>query len=333
MKKAIITMNEIEHIKSCFFGIPKNGIKVIWEVTNNCQLNCIHCCNSIRRCCQKDRTDISFAKAKNIIEELNQYQIGKIVLTGGDPLEYTHIFKLIKYIQSFDIDVSLSTNGTLLGQYYDKIIEVSPLKIVIGIYGFLPHTNDNFCRKIGSFNQILSGVEKLLSHGIEVEFHYTVNNRNVYEVEDLINYANEKGIKVSLSNIIQIKEHPLISEYIISEEGFENALIQINPARYSNVQYIRNKKGILERCPAGDKIIGILSNGKFTPCPWLSNFSRDYDTNNLENVFEFTKSLDKFFHNSLCNKCSISKCGKGCPAAALSIQKTFDPLCPRRKKK
>jgi len=320
----------VEQIKSCFFGIPKKGIKVIWEVTKNCQLNCVHCCNNFRRNRQRNIADISLLKAKNIIKKLSQYNVNKIVFTGGDPLEYDHIFELVKCAKSFGMKVSLSTNGMLLEKYYDEIIKLSPLKIVIGIYGFLPETHDSFVGKKGALNNIFLWVEKLIPHGIEVNFHYTANKKNLHELEDLMNYANEKGIKVSLANILQVKGRPLIKKYLISEDGFENKLNRIIHKHYYNVEYIRNKKGILEKCPAGDKVIGILFNGKFTPCPWISNFSSKYDTDSVEKVFKYKKSIETILKNNLCINCSISKCGRGCPGSALSIKSNFDPLCLKR---
>lgn len=274
--------------------------------------------------------DISSTEAKNIIQKLSQHNVNKIVFTGGDPLLYAHIFELIKYAKSLNMKVSLSTNGILLEKHCDDIIKLSPLKIIIGIYGFLPCTHDNFVGRDGSLNEILLGVEQLLPHGIEVNFHFVVNKKNLCELEDLMNYANEKGIKVSIANILKVKGRQLIKEYLISEEGFENDFIQIAPAHHPNIEYIRNKKGILGKCPAGDKIIGILFNGKFTPCPWISNFSNDYDTDSIENVFKFKENIETILGNNLCTNCYISKCGRGCPSSALSIKNNFDPLCLRR---
>ena len=318
-----------DKIKSCFFGIPEEGIKTVWEITKKCQLNCIHCCNIFRRNHQSIE-DISPDRAKNIIKKLNQYNVKKIVFTGGDPLEYNHIFELIKYAKSFGMKISLSTNGILLEKYYDQIVELSPLKIVIGIYGFLPETHDSFVGKKGALENIFLWTEKLLHHGIEVNFHYTANRKNLHEFEDLMNYAKERGIKVSLANILQVKGRPLIKKYLISERGFESRLNRIVHKHYADVEYIRNKKGILEKCPAGDKVIGILFNGKFTPCPWISNFSSIYDTDDIKKVFECRKDIEKILKNGLCDRCSIKKCGRGCPSSALSIKSNFDPLCLKR---
>lgn len=72
----------------CLYNQAKMGIKAIWELTNNCNMNCVHCCNASER---SINTDIDFEKAISILKDLYTAGVTKIVLGGGEPLLFHRI--------------------------------------------------------------------------------------------------------------------------------------------------------------------------------------------------------------------------------------------------
>ncbi|SCZ09451.1 radical SAM protein [Alkaliphilus peptidifermentans] len=315
----------MEHtvVKSCSFGIPKEGIKVVWEITNKCQMNCIHCCNEHRRTGE----DISLEDAIKKVGELSKKNVSKIIFTGGDPLLYKDIFDLIEYVNKFNIKVCISTNGMLLDDYYNEIITVSPEKIIIGLDGLSESTHDKFRGCEDAFTKVIKGVENLIPHkSIKIELHSIVSKMNIHEIEQIIEFSKTKDIKLNLANLLEIENKPLIKDYILTNEDYNLYLDEINSEKHEHVRHIRKKKGLLEKCFAGSKIIGIRADGIYTPCIWLSNYTQEFDTDCLESLFN-TSKLFKEFDNSFCNHCTVEGCGKGCLAAILSSEKRVDPLC------
>jgi MoaA/NifB/PqqE/SkfB family radical SAM enzyme len=55
----------------------------IWEVTQACDLACVHC----RASAQPDRhpMELTTAEGKNLIEQIASMRVPVFVLTGGDP--------------------------------------------------------------------------------------------------------------------------------------------------------------------------------------------------------------------------------------------------------
>lgn len=77
----------------------------IWEVTQACDLACVHC----RASAQPDRNpfELSTAEGKKLIDEISALKVPVFVLTGGDPLKRPDLFELIEYARSVGVRVSL----------------------------------------------------------------------------------------------------------------------------------------------------------------------------------------------------------------------------------
>jgi len=67
----------------------------IWEVTQACDLACVHC----RASAQPDRhpLELSTSEGKALIDQIAQMQAPVFVLTGGDPIKRPDLFELIAH--------------------------------------------------------------------------------------------------------------------------------------------------------------------------------------------------------------------------------------------
>src|SRR5215472_185005 len=85
---------------------------VIWEVTQACDLACIHC----RASAQPNRNpfELSTDEGKRLIDEVAQMEVPVFVLTGGDPIKRPDLFELIEYATTVGVRVSLTPSATPL---------------------------------------------------------------------------------------------------------------------------------------------------------------------------------------------------------------------------
>ena len=65
----------------------------IWEVTQACDLACVHC----RASAQPERhpEELSTAEGMQLIDEIAALHVPVFVLTGGDPIKRPDLFELI----------------------------------------------------------------------------------------------------------------------------------------------------------------------------------------------------------------------------------------------
>lgn len=85
---------------------------VIWEVTQACDLACLHCRASAQ--CWRNPLELSTEEGKRLIDEVAVLKVPVFVLTGGDPLKRPDIFDLVEYAAARGIRVSLTPSATPL---------------------------------------------------------------------------------------------------------------------------------------------------------------------------------------------------------------------------
>ncbi|MDE3163967.1 MAG: radical SAM protein, partial [Acidobacteriota bacterium] len=84
----------------------------IWEVTQACDLACVHC----RASAQPERhpEELSTAEGKRLIDEIAALRVPVFVLTGGDPIKRPDLFELIGHARQVGVRVSLTPSATPL---------------------------------------------------------------------------------------------------------------------------------------------------------------------------------------------------------------------------
>src|SRR3974390_1503466 len=78
----------------------------IWEVTQACDLACVHC----RASAQPERhpLELSTDEGKGLVDQIAAMDVPVFVLTGGDPIKRPDLFELIGYARSKGVRVSLT---------------------------------------------------------------------------------------------------------------------------------------------------------------------------------------------------------------------------------
>jgi len=82
---------------------------VSWIITNRCNLRCVYCaCPDIKV------PELDTDQALDVIDEMAELGTARVHLTGGEPLVRKDIGKLIGRLRFHAIEVSVSSNGTLV---------------------------------------------------------------------------------------------------------------------------------------------------------------------------------------------------------------------------
>lgn len=103
-----------------------NYTSIRLEVTSGCNLNCAYCHNAMH---SNQKDDLTTEELITLIQNLkHQYNIKKILLTGGEPLVKKDICKIIEVITELGIKADMVTNGTLLSSESIKNLEKAGLK-------------------------------------------------------------------------------------------------------------------------------------------------------------------------------------------------------------
>lgn len=168
------------------FATSLNPI-VVWNVTNRCNLRCLHCYASAG----SDIQELTTEQCLQIVESLTEFKVPLILFSGGEPLLRQDIFEIAEYAKKKGIRAVLSTNGTLIDRDSAENLRVFDY-VGVSLDG-LSGTNDRFRGVDGSFERAFRGL--LIANEVVLSgIRYTVTKHNYSEVLHLIKLARENEI-------------------------------------------------------------------------------------------------------------------------------------------
>lgn len=168
------------------------GPVVAWNVSRTCNLHCIHCYSDSE---EKDYPgELTTQEAKKFIDDLADFNVPVLLLSGGEPLMRSDIFDLVAHARKHDIRVTFSTNGTLITPDVAKEIK----KFGVGYVGIsldgIGDNNDRFRGKKGAFEDALRGIRNCLAIDQRVGLRFTINRHNLRDMEDIFRLIEEEKI-------------------------------------------------------------------------------------------------------------------------------------------
>ncbi len=165
---------------------------VVWNVTKQCNLYCQHCYASADR--EVAPGELRTAEGKRLLDELAGYGVPVVLFSGGEPLVREDLVELVDYADDRGIRPVLSTNGTLITPETATELREAGLKYAgISVDG-MPERNDRFRGREGAFDAAVRGIEATLEAGIKTGLRYTITERNVADLEAVVELLHEIGV-------------------------------------------------------------------------------------------------------------------------------------------
>lgn len=168
------------------------GPVVVWNCTRTCNLKCVHCYAGSDG--KKYEGELDTEEAKSFIDDLADFKVPVILISGGEPLMRPDILDLARYAREKGIRATFSTNGTLI----DRNMAQEFKDIGIGYVGVsldgIGENNDRFRGKKGAFEAALRGIEHCLAVGQRVGLRFTINRHNFHELDEIFHLIEEVNI-------------------------------------------------------------------------------------------------------------------------------------------
>lgn len=190
-----------EYIKDTLEGKkPRRleGLILIWNLTNTCNLYCKHCYSSAN---QEREGELTHEEVVSLVYRLPSVGVRFAILSGGEPLLREDIFTLAKLLKERGISTYLSTNGLLVKECIEKIKKHFDY-VGISIDGE-PEVHDAFRGKRGAFEESLKAIRECIREGIRVGLRFTltpVTSKSLLFVFDLV---EREGIpKIYISHLV-----------------------------------------------------------------------------------------------------------------------------------
>lgn len=163
----------------------RQPIFVGWQLTDTCNLSCGYCGRW-----DLGRPELSHERMRRLVDELAEAGVGRLSLTGGEPLVHPLCLELGQRARNQGIQVSLATNGLLVRRNL-AALPAAVDTMVISIDGDRERHEAN--RGPGSYDGAVDGARAAVEAGIPVNLHCVVTRHNHTAVGAVLELAGELG--------------------------------------------------------------------------------------------------------------------------------------------
>jgi radical SAM protein len=176
-------------------NFDQSPLLVIWEVTQACDLACVHC----RASAQPNRNpgELTTEQGYRLLEEIRSFGNPLMVFTGGDPLKRPDLYDLIRH----SVKVGLRTNVTpsatplLTAEAIERFQRYGVSRMAISLDGPDAETHDDFRGIPGTFDRAMFALGHAQKIGLDTQLQTTVTRRNMAKLPRIAEIAREVGTK------------------------------------------------------------------------------------------------------------------------------------------
>ncbi|MDO5563091.1 MAG: GTP 3',8-cyclase MoaA [Synergistaceae bacterium] len=167
------------------------------SVTDRCNFRCAYCMPTEGIQCLAHDDIMRYEEILFLARNLHELGVGKIRVTGGEPLVRKGLTDFIRELRNMlpDIKITLTTNASLLKQHIRPLADAGINSLNISLDTLDPQKFGKITR-LGELQPVLDSIDAAAVSGIDEIKLNTVLIRgfNDTEVEDIIAYANERKI-------------------------------------------------------------------------------------------------------------------------------------------
>jgi radical SAM protein with 4Fe4S-binding SPASM domain len=222
------------------------GPIVVYNCTNKCNLNCLHCYSKTGLTGELDTP-----QAKWLLKQLAENKCAVVLFSGGEPLERADLFELLDFSHKLGLRTVLSTNGSLINSQIAKKLVLAGVSYAgISIDGN-QKTHDDFRRTKNSFIKSLIGIKSCKDANLKVGLRFTITNRNFNQIRDVFSLAAKLDIQ-------RICFYHLILAGQAAKSDIKCTIHQTRQALNDILDYAKNyaQKGVTEVLTVGNHADG-----------------------------------------------------------------------------
>lgn len=180
-----------------YFRAP---IFVLWELTERCNLSCIHCYYNSN---QRISKELTTTQALHIIEQMAKMKVFEAYITGGEALLREDWPILINNLRQRDIQVGIITNGTLIDELAAKTLAKLKVKWVqISIDGASSEVHDKVRGVSGGWQKSINAIDYLRENNIRTHVSFVPTKINFRDVKKVIALCVEMGLEYFVTDML-----------------------------------------------------------------------------------------------------------------------------------
>ena len=323
LERDLITESESAISESPFCCVHlEHAIEAVTvEITNRCNLSCVHCYNDSG----PHENEFTEGQIETIISSLDAVNVGHIVFSGGEPLLHPHFFDAVTMVQERGMSWNIFSNATLINEVMAKtLVDAGIVKLTTSLDGASPEPHD-LIRGKGTFKKTVHAITLMQEYNIPVKVHTVLHKKNLKEIPDLIRLFHSLGVNQYRLGLMRYARPGTTSDLVITFQDYYDILpdiVETEYELYGESQVIPTPNPDCRNCGTGISFFMIKSDGSMVPCPQgdphfftFGNALTD-DIQEKWNTADILRNLRtyNFKSNEQCRTCPYQlHCDGGCP--------------------
>jgi radical SAM protein with 4Fe4S-binding SPASM domain len=287
------------------WGMP---ISYSIEPTNHCNLKCPECPSGLGTL-TRPLGLLKLDDFKKWIDQIKDTGFYVQLFFQGEPFINKQLPEMIKYAQSKNIYVSISTNGHFVNRVnVNDVLKYAPDKLIYSVDG-LDEVSYQKYRVGGTFKQADEGLKLLITRRKQmkkknpyVEFQFIVMKQNEHQLNDVRKYCDEVGVDKLVFKTMQISSYENAVKFLPTNPKFRRYLVK--DGQFSIKSKLKN------HCFALWRTSVITWDGKVVPCCFDKDAKYTLGILNNNRFIDIWKSnsYQKFRSSVLTDRKKISMC-------------------------
>ena len=293
-------------------------------LTTNCNLNCAHCYRD-----QKHIVDLTLADVRTVCENL---EIGSIGFGTGENGLNPEYFKIINYLHSRNIKMTLASNGYTLSITPDE--ELKYFSDVEFSVDFPDQARQDRFRGDGNWETIMKGIERCRRLGIRVSILAVLMNLNYSDLGSIARLAASFGSNFRVNAYQPMYTEEFMPDFEQYWEAYrilfdQSDIISVTEPLVNTFLGANGLKGT----PCGGRSMRVTPDRKLKACVYWpeSDLTIDDIAEKKDAIFDTALFQQTHLTPEFCLSCEhVQNCGGGC-AARRKLRgnlKAPDEYCP-----
>ncbi len=177
-------------------NFDQSPMLVIWEVTQACDLACVHC----RASAQSERhpKELTTEQGYRLLDEIRSFGEPLMVFTGGDPLKRPDLYDLARYAVKIGLRTNVTPSATplLTAEAIDRFKEAGVSRMAISLDGPDAASHDEFRGIPGTFERAMFALRHARDIGLDTQLQTTITRRNMGRLSEMADIAKEVRTKM-----------------------------------------------------------------------------------------------------------------------------------------
>jgi len=305
---------------------------IYFEITDKCNLRCIHCYNNSNAQMRMTNKEIPVEMLEEVIKRNRDKKNLKVILSGGEPILHSQFEKIVEMLDRYEVKTTVYTNGIDSTRFVNVFLKYG-VNVMISLDGANGKDHD-YIRGKGSFERTCLNIKRLCDEIDldKVTFSFTINRYNFTTIEEMLLLCREFRVKRVYFNPVaslgRNREDFLGLNYeelvymwnVLYDLEKKYSDIRIICDTYWKARYIEKNLSLPFDCSICKKI-RVSVNGDVYPCTFFDDENILKQNINNDNILFVGSQYEKVKENLnkrllLCDECVFMPlCNGGCPAA------------------